>query len=171
MVLGAVASFMHGSGFPVAMAIFGSITNAFINHAKTNGLYQLILCSPDGNVSANLTVITAPPTNCSQLYALPTDPNLTCISYQNILQSLAGRDTECLTNDLFIDRINIQVYIFIGVAVLAFLFGVVQIWFFKVPSEHQIHKMRLKFYACILKKDSAWFDLHDSGTTLSHLSK
>lgn len=169
MLIGTLAAFLHGSAFPVAMVIFGDITDAFIDHARTITLYPLIQCSAEGTVS-NLTMISSAPTNCSDLYALSTQ-NLTCLSYENVLESLVGQMVRCLPNDSFISVMNNLVYIFLGIAVLAFLFGVIQMWCFKVPSERQIHKLRLTLYGSIVRKDMGWFDVSDSGTISSHLTR
>ena len=170
MLLGTMAAFLHGSAFPVAMAVFGEITNAFINNAKTSTLLPLLLCLSDGTVS-NFTLISVPPTNCSELFALAADVNLTCVNYSDILKSFGGSGTLCLPDDPFTAEINRLVYVFIGIAGLAFLCGVIQMWCIKVPAVRQTQKLRLKLYACFLHKDLGWFDLNDTGAMSSSLSK
>jgi len=170
MLLGIMAAFLHGSAFPVAMAVFGEITNAFINYAKTSTLFPLLPCSSDGMVS-NFTPISAPPTSCSEPFAIPTNGNLTCANYSDILVSLGGKGTVCLPEDPFTAEINRLVYVFIGIAGLAFLCGVTQMWCIKVPAVRQTQKLRLKLYASFLHKDLGWFDLADTGALLSDLTK
>ena len=179
MVVGTLASFLHGAAFPVAMFIFGDITNAFINHAITNAELSIAPCPLDNNGSNTLTILNFTSfinmsIDCSRRYTF-IDPitNLACTNflYQDVLTLVVGADTTCLTDQLFIAEINRLVYIFIGIAVCAFFMGMIQTWFFKLPAEHQIHKIRLGYYNSILRQEQAWFDLNDVGNVASHLSR
>ena len=150
-MLGAVAAVLHGSGFPIAMLIFGKLTNAFINREATASLVEAVAapCTPDSQTSdtlliSNFTAFIGDP-SCTDVYSY-TDvgTNATCSDFtlQDILFLVTGSEkVECLTNDLFIDEVNSLVYIFIGLGLGAFLLGFIQTWFFRLAGEKQVsHK-------------------------------
>lgn len=153
-MLGTLASFVHGSAFPVAMFIFGDITNAFINREVTDSLNATVDC------------------NAVFDYMLP-DSNITLFNatLQDVLALTVGGDVRCLTDDLFRAEINRLVFIFIGIAVGAFLFGMVQTWFFRLTAERQVFKIRLQYYRAVLRQELAWFDLNPTGSISDHLSR
>ena len=180
MVVAALASFLNGSAFPAAMFIFGDITNAFINQQFTSAPLPVAPCPLDDSLGGNNTLIIQNFTSfigtadCYKLYTY-VDPisGLSCtnFTYGDVLSLIVGSDTTCLTDQLFTAEINRLIFIFIVIAVSAFVMGFIQTWFFKLPAERQVFKIRHKYYSSILRQEQAWFDLHHTGTLISHLSQ
>jgi ABC-type multidrug transport system fused ATPase/permease subunit len=176
-----MAAFLHGSAFPVAMYIFGDITNAFVNREATASLTDAFLtnsftiggqtilpCQQDLSFpAANITP------DCNTTYFYNDSSTGMCLSFslQELLSQTAGAEVTCLTNDLFIAEMNRLVYIFIGIAAGAFLFGMLQVWFFRLAAERQVFKIRVEYYRAVLRQEQGWFDLNATGTISNHLSK
>jgi ABC-type multidrug transport system fused ATPase/permease subunit len=146
------------------MYIFGDITNAFVNREATasfltNSLLQDLSFDPAANVTPD----------CNTIYFY--NDSSTGSSLQELLSQTAGAEVTCLTNDLFIAEMNRLVYIFIGIAAGAFLFGMLQVWFFRLAAERQVFKIRVEYYRAVLRQEQGWFDLNATGTISNHLSK
>jgi ABC-type multidrug transport system fused ATPase/permease subunit len=76
----------------------------------------------------------------------------------------------CLDTGGFTDAIEIQCYIFVGIAVGIFILSSLQSLFFQLVAERQIHLIRQNFYRAILRQDIGWFDANPSGELSSRLS-
>ena len=115
--------------------------------------------------------VTSPDCSAVFNYVEPVT-GATCSDFtlQDVLSVTIG-SAECLSNDLFIDEMNTLVYIFIGIAVAAFLFGTLQIWLFRLATEKQVYKIRLTYYEALLQQELAWFEIHPAGTITSYLSR
>ncbi len=98
-----------------------------------------------------------------------TVPTLFNITLEEFLKREYGDNVDCLDDDDFISEINFFIYLFIGVAGVAFLAAYIQILLFHVAAERQVHKVRLKFYRAVLRQDIAWFDVHSGGELSSWL--
>lgn len=187
MLLGVVGAILHGVAFPVSMNIFGDIANAFVNHDSSRELVRqdLVLC-PGFNetltrnsqfISNFSTLVGGSDTvNCAATFTF-IDPTpfgtLTCANFtlQEVLATSVSAQTTCLDNDLFIDEVNTQIFIFIGVACAALLAAIAEVWFFQTAAERQVHRIRLLYYKAILRQDIAWFDTNPTGEVASRLSK
>ncbi len=152
LLLGSVAGVLNGSAFPIAMFIFGRITNAFINRELTAALVvqDVAFCTQDPPESGIITILNFTgfigDPDCSDVYSYTDLTGATCsnFSLQSILSLASGSRTECLTNDLFIDEMNLQVYSLLGVTLGAFIFGFFQTLFFNLAAERQVSLLYLK---------------------------
>ena len=174
MVLGTIAAFLHGAAFPIAMFIFGDITNAFLNREATQ---EILLCSPDDPQLGPLLITNSSffgTRSCSAVYTysdITTGATCSNFTLLDSLQLVVGSSASCLTNDLFINEIDTLIYIFIGIACGAFLFALLQTSLFRIPAERQVLKIRLHYYSAALKQDLGWFDVNALGKTSSNLSR
>ena len=184
LILGTVCAILHGSSFPVVMLIFGQLTDAFINQAITVGIVD-----PDtaDATSACLTLLYPHLDNSSDLMeALSqtiynTSGSVDCdaqFNIENITTTLDdiipmcfGDGRKCLSNSAFIDVIEMQCYIFVGIAVAVLLLSGLQVLFFQLVAERQVHLIRQRFYRAILRQDIGWFDANPSGELSSRLSE
>ena len=73
-------------------------------------------------------------------------------TYTSVLRNCFSMQVSCLSNDDFIGDVNILVYVFIGVAVAVFTLGYFQISLFQAACERQARKIRLAFYAAIVRQ-------------------
>ena len=157
MFFGSIAAILHGACLPGLMLIFGDLTTAFINQASTRVFANLT----DGIVNCSASNFPPIP-NCS----LNVTPATT---YAEILQGCISGQTECLTNDDFLERINTQVYIFLGIAAGVFIAATFQIMLYQLAAERQVYKIRLLFYRAILRQNIGWFDINPSVDISSRL--
>lgn len=180
MLLGVVSAFLHGACFPVAMFVFGDITNAFINREATHSSLGPVLCPLDPPQSGTLLIpdfsgtFNATPPDCAATYSFVnpiTNGSCSDFTLQDVFTLTLSTQYECLTNDLFIDEVNRLVYIFIGIAAAAFLLGLLQIWFFRLAAERQVFKIRTHYYRALLSQELAWFEETPAGTINSYLSR
>lgn len=166
MLFGTLAAALHGAAFPALMLIFGDLTSAFINQASTQAFTRftggIVNCSASGfqnfTLPPNFTMIPLCP--------LLITPNTT---YTELLQGCISNQTQCLTDDDFIQIINTQVYIFLGIAAGVFILATVQIALYQLAAERQVHKIRLLFYRAIVRQNIGWFDANPSGELSSRL--
>ena len=91
-------------------------------------------------------------------------------TYGELIMS-CGQRSECLSNNDFINQINIQVYVFVGIAIAVFLFANVQIGCLQLACERQVQKIRLLYYRAILRQEVGWFDANPSGELASRLNE
>lgn len=165
-MVGLVAGFLHGSAFPVAMFIFGDITNAFIDREATAAIFSTIGGAPCPIDPTNIT------RSCDIFFPFPDSSGLCALfSINQLLSAVAGANVTCLTDDLFIDEVNRLVYIFIGIAVGAFVFATFQNWSFRLAAERQVYKIRMSYYRAVLQQEQGWFDLNSTGTLSNHLTR
>ena len=188
MLLGTIGAILHGIAFPVSMNIFGDIANAFVNHdASRTIVRQSTVPCPGFNATSltrNALLISNFSTlvggndsvvNCagSFMFVSPIMPGATCADFtlEEVLKDTVSAQTTCLDNSLFIDEVNNQIYIFLGVAFGALLVAIAEVWFFQTAAERQVHRIRLCYYKSILRQDIAWFDTNPTGEVASRLSK
>jgi len=168
MLFGTLAAALHGAAFPALMLIFGDLTSAFINQASTQAFIDftggIVNCSASGfqnfTLPPNFTMIPLCP--------LLITPNTT---YTELLQGCISNQTQCLTDDDFIQIINTQVYIFLGIAAGVFILATMQIALYQLAAERQVHKIRQLFYRAIVRQNIGWFDANPSGELSSRLSE
>ena len=174
----------HGTALPLAMLVFGDLTNAFINQFSSA---QLVLTefyfnpldfigSPrfaiiDPRILQagfiNFTNLTGGIVNCSEDYILIPP----VLSFQDALELGVTRLAMCLDNEQFIIQVERHILAFVLIAVGVFVVGFFQITTFQLACERQVHKMRLCFYRAILRQDIGWFSTNPSGELTSRLSE
>ena len=163
MLLGSIAAILHGAALPALLLIFGIVLTAFTNHF----ISQLFISLTDGTVNCSasnfgVTVVSTP--DCTL--------NITSVTtYEEIIQSCYSTQRECLTNDNFLQIINTQVYIFIGIAAGVFIAATLQIMLYQFAAERQVYKIRLLFYRAILRQNIGWFDTNPSVDIASRLTE
>ena len=159
MVIGSCAALLRGAALPLLLLTLGNLTTAFINQASTQVFVNLT------NGTVNCLASNFPPIpNCT----LNITPATT---YTEILQGCISRRTECLTDDDFLQIINTQVYIFLGIAAGVFIVAALQIMSYQLAAERQVYKIRLLFYQAILRQNIGWFDTNSSGELFSRLTE
>lgn len=178
MLLGTITAIIHGAALPAFTVVFGNFINIFI--------FQDITSSPS---ILNLTNGTA--VNCSaedpfmlfvdqtvdisvelngELFVCPYLVNDTS-NFTDLFLTCFGPQVECLSNPDFIGRVNILVYIFLGIAVGVFTMAYFEISFFQTACERQVKKIRLAFYKAIMRQEVGWFDANPSGELASRISE
>ena len=171
---------IHGTAFPVVMLIFGQLTDSFINQAVTqatilNGTNAASNCVQFlfnvSDTSAVTQAISASSSRDSVHCSAPFDVGTNSTSLRELIPGCYGEGRKCLSNDDFIDEINMQCYIFVGIAMAIFVLSGLQSLFFQFVAERQIHLIRQKFYRAILRQDIGWFDANPSGELSSRLSE
>ena len=184
MLIGGLASIAHGVAFPVAMLIFGEMTNAFVNQftslqlantefsfdpAEFIGGDRFAIVCIDVLLSGfiNFTNITGGVVNCSEDFILIC-PNL---NFDDSLRLGVTELAECLENDEFIDLINKYVLYFCLIGVGAFIAAFFQISFFQTACERQVYRIQQLFYRAVLRQEIGWFDTTASGELASRLSE
>lgn len=168
--IGILCAVLHGTAFPVVMLIFGDLTDAFIDHAVAGAAVEDIdtilkgafnLSDMSGSLTENITV------NCDAVFSF----NNISTTLDDIIPSIYGKGRVCLENDAFIDVIEMQCYIFVGIAVTIFILSGLQSLLFQVVAVRQIRLIRQKFYRAILRQNIGWFDANPSGELSSRLSE
>ena len=187
MLLGTLGSVLFGISFPIAMNIFGDISNAFVSHDSSMNIVSFTVAPCPGAslpsstqtspVIQNFSTLVGGPdvVDCSGVFTYidPSSPALFCANFtlDEVLKESFSTLTTCLDDSLFIEEINKQIYIFIGIAVGALLVAIVGVWLFQTAAERQVHRIRLCYYKAILRQDIAWFDSNPTGEVASRLSK
>lgn len=177
MLLGTILAAVHGAALPVMMLIFGDLTNAFINQdiSQVFSFFltnNTIVCDTVDVFNSSLHGLT--PAQVTASATMPISCNLTFspnITYDEFIRTCVSSAAECFTDGDFISTINIQVYIFVGIAVGVFLFATGEISFFQLACERQVHKIRVLYYRAILRQEIGWFDANPSGELSSRLSE
>ncbi len=163
ILAGLIAALLSGAAFPIAMNVFGDITNLFIDQqvsrdiVSSNSLFPCPLAP-----SVSISNITGQIVNCTASYTIS-------VCTFNISDFFPDT-VSCINDTDFIAAINIQVYIFIGIAVGSFIFSWLHAWFFQMAAERQTHRIRLKYYRAVLRQDIGWFEDHSSGEITARLS-
>ena len=159
MFFGSIAAILHGAALPALLLIFGIVLTAFTNQLIT----QVFIGLTGGTVNCSASNFPPLP-NC----AFNITPATT---YTEILQGCISSQAECLTNDDFLQIINTQVYIFLGIAAGVFIAATLQITLYQLAAERQVYKIRLLFYQAILRQNIGWFDSNPSGELSSRLTE
>lgn len=157
------------------MYLFGFITTAFTNHAASQSLASSTTDIPillNGTVvdSYSFRDLTNGTVDCDRTYSLLGDQNLT-VTLQQGLDQFVSDSVDCLSDDDFIDEIDLWVRYFSVVAAGAFLFALLQVLFYQLAAERQIHHIRRRFYRAILQQDIGWFDTHSTGELSNSLTE
>lgn len=166
MFLGTLAAIAHGAALPGLMFVFGDLTDTYIYHATSRGLAEARFggdCSDCVNCSEIIRNETIP--GCGVF-----DVNST-VTFEEVLQSCYSSRINCLDEDDFIDEINDQILIFVGIGVGVFIFGTLQIYLYQVACERQVKKIRQEFYRAILRQEIGWFDATPSGELATRLTE
>ena len=186
MLVGTVMAIAHGTALPVAMWVFGDLTNAFINQFSSAQLVlteyhfdprdfignpRIAIADIDTRILQagfiNFTNLTGGIVNCSEDYVLiPRSLN-----FQQALEIGITRRAMCLDNEQFMIQVSRHILDFIIIAAGAFIVGFFQISSFQLACERQVHKMQLHFYRAILRQDIGWFNANPSGELTSRLSE
>lgn len=181
MLLGTVAAMLHGAAFPVAMNVFGDIANAFVQYDISRGIANtftvgcpslgssILITNFSGIVGGDDYVCDTQHMFVDQI--TNAECNFTVASVQVVLFGNRADLSPCFDNGSFIDEINFQVYIFIGIAAAALLVATFQVWFYQTAAERQLHRIRLSFYRSMLRQDMAWFDANPAGELASRMSR
>ena len=154
MLLGSFAAILHGAALPALVFIFGVVLTDFSNHFISPRF--TILTGGILNCSASNFSITVLRTSRCTLNIAPGT------TYEDVLERCLGGQRECLTTDEFLQRIDTQVYIFLGLAAGVFIAGTLQIMSYQLAAERQVYKIRLLFYRAILRQNIGWFDINPS---------
>ena len=144
MIIGSIMAVAHGVALPLSMVYFGGIINAFT--------FQLTTKLVADNFTDGVV-------NCSS----PT--------FNSLLELIYGTSSNCLDNGAFIDSVNEQIYIYIGIALGTFLASYLQVFFFQLACERQVHKIRLAYYRALLRQNVGWFDANPQGEISSRLTE
>ena len=180
--IGIVSAVLNGVGFPVVMLVFGQLTDGFIDQAITASFFDLsnvndtVACLEialpslvnTSDVLQTLAVNIGNGTmSCGTQFIVGTNTT----SLEDIIPACFGEGRTCLDTGGFTDDIEIQCYIFVGIAVAIFLLSSTQSLLFQLVAERQIHMIRREFYRAILRQDIGWFDANPSGELSSRLSE
>ncbi len=148
------------------MLVFGDLTDTFINQITSRALAEV----RNGGDCADCV-------NCNEVIRNETIPDCgtfgtnSTITFEEVLKMCFNSRVTCLDNDAFIDEINAQVLIFVGIAVGVFICGNLQIYLYLVACERQVKKIRQSFYRAILRQEIGWFDATPSGELASRLTE
>ena len=175
MVFGTIAAILHGGILPVFTIILGDFIAVFLNQAVTQGLMSVFpannftsfTCNSPFNATyygMNVSTATMSFLNCSYEIASNT-------SYRDVIRDCFSSMNDCLSNDGFISQVDILAFIFIGLGVGVFALGTIQITFFQAACERQVKKIRLAFYAAIMRQEVGWFDANATGELASRLTE
>lgn len=184
LTIGSVMAAIHGAALPVAMLVFGELTNDFVNqYASTQlanyvyyfeledlfGRDEFFIIAPDILASGviNFKNITGGVVNCSEDYVL-IRPSL---NFDESLQIGITELAECLENDEFIDKVNYYIQLFAGLALIAFIASFIQIVSYQVSAERRMFVLKKQFYRALLRQNIGWFDAHPTGELSNRLSE
>ena len=169
MIVGTITAIGHGIALPLLMLVFGEQIDVFIYQEQSS------LAATCLNVSRS----------CSEPFMLQTPTQFLCFSESGVdfnqtippetldesVRLIFGDSARCLTDGEFTDEIVIFSIYFVAIAVVAFVFGYLEITFFQMACERQVRKIRLEFYRAVLKQNIGWFDNNPSGELASRLNE
>lgn len=162
MLLGTVAAIAHGTALPLLMLYFGDLTDNFINQEASSALAR------------DISNVTGMAINCSSVFNFPVN-NTFIIRDTDIMSILQFNsrlnNPKCLLGDTFFEAININVYIFLGIALGVLIGAMLEISTFQVAAERQVYKIRLKYYRSLVRQNIAWFDENPTGELVNRLSE
>ena len=173
MLVGAIMGIIHGSLLPLLMLVFGELTDAFIYQEQTNIITSMWKL-PDNQSCGGVLPLMADNFSSVSISTITCidDFNATRVdSLDDAVRCFFGSGSECLTNDDFIDIVNLYSIYFLAIAVAVFVFGYLEITFFQMACERQVRKIRLAYYWAILKQNIGWFDSNPSGELASRLNE
>ncbi len=180
---------IHGAALPVAMLIFGDLTNAFVNQYASAQLANYVFYfEPEDFLGRDELVIIDPKilaagvidfrnitggvVNCSEDYVLISSGLIgSGLNFDDALQIGVTKLAKCLENDEFIDEVDYYVLLFAIIAVVVFITSFIQILFFQFPAERRIFELKKQFYRAILRQNIGWFDTNPTGELSNRLSE
>lgn len=184
MVLAAIFAILHGTVLPLAMFVFGLLTNAFVNQYSSVQLANLeVTFDPIDyieqgrftNVDAsiilkgfiNFTNITGGVVNCSESYELlPFNQ-----SFNDILKVGITQLATCLDNPTFLRLVTQYTSIFVAMAVAMWLFGAAHVTLFRVAGGRQATRLRSFLFSSVVWQELGWFDGTPPGQLTSRLTQ
>ena len=162
------------------MLIFGQLTDSFIDQAVSLEFVSNNTDIASGCIATSYNFSTAEATVVAETMVI-TDGFVNCNAEYNfsgtsttlgdLIPECFGRGRKCLGNSQFTDEIEMQCYIYVGIAVAIFFLSGLQSLFFQAVAERQVHLIRRNFYRAILRQDIGWFDKNPSGELSSRLSE
>ncbi len=184
LLIGSAMAMIHGAALPVAMLVFGDLTNAFVNqYASTQLANYVFYFEPEDFLDRDEFFIVDPlilasgvidfrnitggVVNCSEDYVLIAPS----INFDEALKLGVTRLAKCLEDDEFIDEVDGYVQLFAIIAMVVFLTSFVQIVFFQFSAERQIFGLKKRFYRAVLRQNIGWFDANPTGELSTKLSE
>ena len=170
MVIGTFTAIGHGVALPLLMLVFGEQIDVFIYQEQSSLIATCL------NVSRNcfdpfmLVPVQLPCFNQSENFNVTNFIN-SSLTLDESVRFIFGDSARCLTDSEFTDEIVIFSIYFVAIAVVAFVFGYLEITFFQMACERQVRKIRLEFYRAVLKQNIGWFDNNPSGELASRLNE
>ncbi len=104
----------------------------------------------------SITNITRNAISCS--YVITNASN-----YTSVIRSCFSSKNDCLDNEEFLEKVNVLVFYFVGIAGGVFLLAFLQISLFQTACERQVKKIRQAFYRSIMRQEIEWFDYNLCG--------
>lgn len=183
-MLAAIFAILHGTVLPLAMFVFGLLTNAFVNQYSSVQLANLeVTFDPIDyieqgrftNVDAsiilkgfiNFTNITGGVVNCSESYELlPFNQ-----SFNDILKVGITQLATCLDNPTFLRLVTKYTSIFVAMAVAMWLLGAAHVTLFRVAGGRQATRLRSFLFSSVVWQELGWFDGTPPGQLTSRLTQ
>lgn len=140
LLLGSIGAVVHGVSMPVLFIIFGDITDVFVDSAK----YEAC------NYNFNL---------CKAMNMTP--------------QSWTQQDFDddvAASADNFEQQVTIQCIWFAGLAVVAWVFGWMQVTFWVLQASRQRKVIRSEFFKSILRQNIGFYDINQTGELTTRLA-
>ena len=182
-MLGATGlALLHGTGLPLAMWVFGLLTNAFVNQfssaqlANTEVHFDPVEFIGEGRFAPiapeivfsgfiNFTNITGGVVNCSDNYELLRFNQ----TFDDVLRLGVTRLASCLDNPAFIRLVNLYTIVFVALAVAVWVVGGAHVVLFRLVGDRQVWRLRLRLYSSMLRQELGWFDTTPPGELASRL--
>ena len=176
MSVGAACAVLHGGALPVAMLVFGNVTNAFVYYTNSRDL------ATGRYAQLNLTPVTNNSLDCGATYDASGDTaiayalsalyiNPAAFTLSDVVKRVVSNSSRCLDDTSFISEINQLIYDFLGIAGGSFVLGFIQVTLFQLACERQVYKLRLRYYRAILRQDIGWIDGKSAGEIANHISE
>lgn len=184
MIMATCLSLLHGAVLPVAMLVFGQLTNAFVNQYTSAQLanYEFYFdpveyielgrfAAIDFNVIItgfiNFTNITGGVVNCSDDYELlPFNQ-----TFDDILKLGVTQLASCLDNPTFLALVTEYTIIFIGLAIASWMVGGAHVTLFSMTSNRQVKRLRNHLFSSLMKQEIGWYDATPPGDITSQLTQ
>lgn len=183
-MLAALFAILHGAVLPVAMYVFGLLTNAFVNQYSSVQLANLeVTFDPIdyiergrfANVDAsiilggfiNFTNITGGVVNCSDSYELlPFNQ-----TFNDILKVGITQLATCLDNPTFLRLVTQYTVLFLIMAVAAWLLGAAHVTLFRIAGGRQATQLRSCLFSSVVWQELGWFDGTPPGQLTSRFTQ
>jgi len=141
---GTLGAVVHGVSMPILFIVFGDITNTFVDTAKYAPCnYTFLLCK-------NMSLIPPDWTETQFLQEVATE----------------AADAEASFNN----QITTQCIWFSGLAVVAWVFGWMQVTFWVLQASRQRKVIRSEFFKSILRQNIGFYDVNQTGELTTRLA-